>query len=127
VLVAVPMFHANAWGLPFAGPAVGANLVLPGRVTDGESLARLINTHCVTVAVGVPTVWLGLLDHLDATGEDVPSLKRVMIGGSSCPDALLKRMESRFHATVQTSWGMTELSPQGTISPASDQPGAARG
>ena len=127
VLVAVPMFHANAWGLPFAGPAVGANLVLPGRVTDGESLARLINTHGVTVAVGVPTVWLGLLDHLDATGEDAPSLKRVMIGGSSCPDALLKRMESRFHATVQTSWGMTELSPQGTISPASDQPGAARG
>lgn len=127
VLVAVPMFHANAWGLPFAGPAVGANLVLPGRVTDGESLARLINTHCVTVAVGVPTVWLGLLDHLDATGEHVPTLQRVMIGGSSCPDALLKRMESRFDATVQTSWGMTELSPQGTISPASNQPGAARG
>jgi acyl-CoA synthetase (AMP-forming)/AMP-acid ligase II len=127
VLVAVPMFHANAWGLPFAAPAVGASLVLPGRVTDGNSLARLINRWGVTVAVGVPTVWLGLLDHLDATGEDVPSLQRVMIGGSSCPDALLRRMESRLGATVQTSWGMTELSPQGTISPRSDQPGAARG
>lgn len=127
VLVAVPMFHANAWGLPFAAPAVGASLVLPGRITDGKSLARLINTHDVTVAVGVPTVWLGLLDHLDATGEDVPTLERVLIGGSSCPDALLRRMESRLGATVQTSWGMTELSPQGAISPRSDQPGAARG
>lgn len=126
VLVAVPMFHANAWGLPFAAPAVGAGLILPGRVTDGAALARLINAHQATVAVGVPTVWLGLLDHLDATGEDVPSLERIIIGGSSCPDALLKRMESRLGATVQTSWGMTELSPQGTISPRSFSPGAAR-
>jgi acyl-CoA synthetase (AMP-forming)/AMP-acid ligase II len=68
ILVAVPMFHANAWGLPFAAPAVGASMVLPGRVTDGPTLARLIDDHGVTVAVGVPTVWLGLLDHLDATG-----------------------------------------------------------
>jgi acyl-CoA synthetase (AMP-forming)/AMP-acid ligase II len=127
VLVAVPMFHANAWGLPFAAPAVGASLVLPGRITDGRSLARLINTHGVTVAVGVPTVWLGLLDHLDATDGEVPTLERVLIGGSSCPDALLRRMESRLGATVQTSWGMTELSPQGTISPPADQPGSARG
>ncbi|MFC7378937.1 AMP-binding protein [Brevundimonas sp. GCM10030266] len=127
VLVAVPMFHANAWGLPFAAPAVGAHLILPGRVTDGASLARLIDRHQVTVAVGVPTVWLGLLDHLDATGGQTHSLERVIIGGSSCPDSLLKRMESRFGATVQTSWGMTELSPLGAISPRTDQPGAARG
>ncbi len=127
ILVAVPMFHANAWGLPFAAPAVGASLVLPGRVTDGRSLAALINRHGATVAVGVPTVWLGLLDHLDATGDDTPSLERIIIGGSSCPDALLKRMESRLGCTVQTSWGMTELSPLGTISPRSDTPGAARG
>ncbi|GAA0650326.1 AMP-binding protein [Brevundimonas lenta] len=127
VLVAVPMFHANAWGLPFAGPAVGASLVLPGRVTDGASLARLIQTHGVTVAVGVPTVWLGLLDHLDAAGGDTPTLQRVVIGGSSCPDTLMKRMETRLGATVQTSWGMTELSPQGTLSPRSTTPGAARG
>jgi len=127
ILVAVPMFHANAWGLPFAAPAVGAGLVLPGRVTDGRSLAGLINRHGVTVGVGVPTVWLGLLDHLEATGGETPSLERIIIGGSSCPEALLKRMESRLDCTVQTSWGMTELSPLGTISPRSDKPGAARG
>lgn len=127
ILVAVPMFHANAWGLPFAAPAVGASLVLPGRVTDGRSLAGLINRHGVTVGVGVPTVWLGLLDHLDATGGDTPSLERIIIGGSSCPDALLRRMETRFGCTVQTSWGMTELSPLGTISPRTSQAGAACG
>ena len=127
VLVAVPMFHANAWGLPFAAPAVGARLVLPGRSTDGANLARLISRHEVTVAVGVPTVWLGLLDHLDATGGETPSLERIIIGGSSCPDSLLQRMERRLGATVQTSWGMTELSPLGAISPRSDKPGAARG
>ena len=127
ILVAVPMFHANAWGLPFAAPAVGANLVLPGRVTDGPTLMGLITRHHVTVAVGVPTVWIGLLDHLDAVGGETPSLERVIIGGSSCPDALLSRMESRLGVTVQTSWGMTELSPLGAISPRSDKPGAARG
>ena len=113
VLVAVPMFHANAWGLPFAAPAVGAGLILPGRATDGASLARLIQQHEATVAVGVPTVWLGLLDHLDAVGGETPSLQRIIIGGSSCPDALLRRMESRLGVVVQTSWGMTELSPHG--------------
>ncbi|WP_230974821.1 AMP-binding protein [Brevundimonas vitis] len=127
VLVAVPMFHANAWGLPFSAPAVGASLVLPGRATDGRSLARLIQDHGVTVAVGVPTVWLGLLDHLDAAGGETPTLERIIIGGSSCPDSLLQRMESRLGCTVQTSWGMTELSPQGTMSPRSTLPGAARG
>ena len=127
VLVAVPMFHANAWGLPFAAPAVGASLILPGRVTDGASLCGLIQRHGATVAVGVPTVWMGLLDHLEATGQETPSLQRVIIGGSSCPDALLKRMESRLGVTVQTSWGMTELSPLGAISPRSTQPGAAKG
>jgi fatty-acyl-CoA synthase len=127
VLTAVPMFHANAWGLPFAAPAVGASLVMPGRSLDGASLARLIEDHGVTVAVGVPTVWLALLDHLDAVGGETPSLRRVTIGGSSCPDSLLRRMESRLGATVQTSWGMTELSPQGTMSPPTDRPGAAVG
>ena len=126
ILVAVPMFHANAWGIPFAAPGVGASMVLPGRVTDGASLAGLINRSGVTVATGVPTVWLGLLDHLDATGADVPSLKRVAIGGASCPEALLQRMEDRLGVTVQTSWGMTELSPLGTISPPARTPRAAR-
>lgn len=119
VLVAVPMFHANGWGLPFAAPAAGAKLVLPGRRTDGASLARLARDERVTIAAGVQTVWLGLLDHLDSTGEDLPDLQRIIVGGSHCPDALIRRMEERLGARVQTSWGMTELSPLGTISPAS--------
>ncbi len=114
-LIAVPMFHANGWGLPFAAPAVGAKLVLPGRHTDGASLATLIREEGVTVAAGVQTVWLGVIDHLDAIGGELPDLKRVLIGGSKCPDALIQRMEKRLGVQVQTSWGMTELSPLGTI------------
>jgi fatty-acyl-CoA synthase len=120
VLVAVPMFHANAWGLPFAVPAVGGRLVLPGRQTDGASLARLIASERVTVGVGVPTVWLGLVEHLDATGGDLPSLERVIVGGSPLPPALMERIETRLGVIVQTSWGMTELSPSGTVAPAND-------
>lgn len=126
LLVAVPMFHANGWGLPFAAPAVGAKLVLPGRHTDGESLARLMRDEGVTVAAGVQTVWLGVLDHLDATGGELPALERIVIGGSACPDALIRRMEARLGARVQTSWGMTELSPLGTVSPPDAPPSAMR-
>jgi fatty-acyl-CoA synthase len=115
LLVAVPMFHANGWGLPFTAPAVGAKLVLPGRQTTGPSLSRLIRDEGVSIAAGVQAVWLGVLDHLDQTGEDLPSLERIIIGGSSCPDSLIQRMEERLGARVQTSWGMTELSPLGTI------------
>jgi acyl-CoA synthetase (AMP-forming)/AMP-acid ligase II len=118
VLVAVPLFHVNGWGFSFAGPAVGAKLVLPGRHSDGAHMAALINAETVTIAAGVQTVWLSLLDHLDAVGGDVPSLQRVIIGGSRCPDALIDRMERRLKARVQTSWGMTELSPLGTVAPA---------
>lgn len=115
VLAAVPMFHANAWGLPFAAPAAGASLVLPGRHADGAHLAGLIQSEHVTLALGVPTVWLGLIDHLDATGGDVPSLERIVVGGSSIPQALMDRIEQRLGVRAQTSWGMTELSPLGTI------------
>lgn len=122
VLLAVPMFHANGWGMPFAAPAVGAKLVLPGRTTDGPSLTRLLRDEGVTVAEGVQTVWIGVLDQLDREGGELPALERVLIGGSTCPDALIRRMEERLGAEVQTSWGMTELSPLGTIAP----PGATR-
>jgi acyl-CoA synthetase (AMP-forming)/AMP-acid ligase II len=120
VLTVVPMFHANAWGLPFAAPAVGAKLVLPGRNNDGASLARLIRAEKVTVAVGVPTVWLGLLEHLEAVDGEVPSLERIIVGGAPMPPALMARLEERLAVTVQTSWGMTELSPSGTIAAPGD-------
>jgi 3-(methylthio)propionyl---CoA ligase len=126
LLVAVPMFHANGWGLPFAAPAVGAKLVLPGRNTDGASLAAIMREEGVTIAVGIQTVWLGVLDHLDATGAELPALKRVLIGGAKCPDALIERMEGRLGARVQTSWGMTELSPMGTIASPDAAPVEAR-
>lgn len=115
LLLAVPMFHANGWGLPFAAPAVGAKLVLPGRQQDGESLATLMRAEGVSFAAGVQTVWLGVLEHLERTGGELPALKRILIGGANCPDALIRRMEERLGVTVQTSWGMTELSPVGTI------------
>jgi 3-(methylthio)propionyl---CoA ligase len=115
VMPVVPMFHANAWGLPFAVPAAGAKLVLPGRHLDGASLARLIAAEGVTIAVGVPTVWLGLCDHLDATGMTLPSLERIIVGGAPMPPALMERIETQLGIPVQTSWGMTELSPVGTF------------
>jgi acyl-CoA synthetase (AMP-forming)/AMP-acid ligase II len=115
LLIAVPMFHANAWGLPFAAPAVGAKLVLPGRHTDGASLAAIMRDEAVSFAAGIQTLWLGVLDHLDSVDGELPALKRVLIGGSNCPDTLIRRIEKRLGARVQTSWGMTELSPVGTI------------
>jgi acyl-CoA synthetase (AMP-forming)/AMP-acid ligase II len=117
VLLGVPMFHANAWGLPFAAPAAGAKLVLPGRQIDGASLMTLMRAERVTIAVGIQTVWMGLVDHLETTGTTLPDLERVLIGGSNCPDALIRRMEEVLQARVQTSWGMTELSPMGTVAP----------
>jgi acyl-CoA synthetase (AMP-forming)/AMP-acid ligase II len=117
ILAAVPMFHANGWGLPFAAPASGAKLVFSGRHNDGASLAALIRSEGVTLAVGVPTVWLGLIEHLERTGETLPTLQRVLLGGSGVPQALIDRIESRLGVRVQTSWGMTELSPLGTVTP----------
>jgi len=120
ILLAVPMFHANGWGVPFAAPAVGARLVLPGRHLDGASLARLINAESVTVAIGIATVWLALAEHLEATGGQTPSLQRIIVGGAPMTPALMQRIEQCLGASVQTSWGMTELSPTGTVSPPDD-------
>lgn len=117
VLMVVPMFHANGWGLPFAAPAAGASLVLPGRNADGASLAALIRRAGVTVAAAVPTVWLGVVDHLDGEGGDLPTLKRIIVGGAPMGEQLMERIERRTGAIVQTSWGMTELTPLGAIAP----------
>lgn len=124
VLVAVPMFHANGWGLPFAVPAVGARLILPGRHLEPVHLKTLILNEGVTVAAAVQTVWLSLVEHLESEGGELPSLKRVVVGGSHCPEAVVTRIEDRLGVLVQTSWGMTELSPLGTIMPL-DAPHAA--
>lgn len=124
VLVAVPMFHANGWGFPFAAPAAGARMVLPGRSLDPKHLRALIEREGVTVAAAVHTVWLGLVDLIESQGGQLPSLQRILIGGSQCPDALIQRIEERLDVRVQTSWGMTELSPLGTISPANAAPGS---
>jgi acyl-CoA synthetase (AMP-forming)/AMP-acid ligase II len=123
VLIAVPLFHANGWGLPFAVPAVGARMVLPGRSVDPAHLRALIEREGVTVAAGVPTVWLGLVDLLESQGAHLPSLQRIVVGGSHCPDTLLHRIEKQLGVWVQTSWGMTELSPLGTITPPQAKPG----
>ncbi len=120
ILPVVPLFHANAWGLPFATAAAGSKLVLPGRHTDGESLARLIEAENVTIAVGVPTVFLGLCDHLEAAGKRLPSLKRIILGGAPTPPALMDRIERELGVPTQNSWGMTELSPVGVFGVLSD-------
>lgn len=116
VMPVVPMFHANAWGLPFACPAAGAKLVMPGRLSEGDALAGLIEAEDVTIAAGVPTVWLGLCDYLDRTGMKLPSLKRLMVGGAPMSRALTERITAH-GIEVQTTWGMTELSPLGTATP----------
>ena len=115
VLMVVPMFHANAWGLSLSAPAVGAKLVMPGARMDGASLQALIVEEGVTMAAAVPTVWQMLLAHLQATGQGLGALNRVVIGGSACPEALIRAFHERYGVEVIHAWGMTETSPLGSI------------
>ena len=110
----VPMFHVNAWGLPYAAPMVGAKLVLPGPKLDGASLHELIVSEGVTFTAGVPTVWMGLLDWAEANGAGFGALQRVAIGGSACPPVMFERFRSA-GIDVLHAWGMTETSPVGLI------------
>ncbi|WP_372784351.1 long-chain-fatty-acid--CoA ligase [Phenylobacterium sp.] len=121
VLPIVPMFHANAWGLTFSCPAAGAKMVMPGQRLDGAALQELIETEGVTFAAAVPTVWQGLLDHLRATGAQIGSLRRIMIGGAAAPEALLRAYRDDYGVEVTHAWGMTEVSPVGTVSTATDE------
>ena len=114
VLPVVPMFHANVWTLNFSAPMVGASLVLPGCKLDGASLYELLDRYKVTMSAGVPTVWLMLLQHLAATGNKLPYLKKVVIGGSACPRAMTKTFQDEYGIDVVHAWGMTEMSPLGT-------------
>ena len=109
----VPMYHANAWGMPLSTTAIGCRLVLPGARLDGASLHDLIESEGVTFSAAVPTVWQGLLHHLDTTGARLTSLKRVIIGGAALPESLIRRLRDHGVEAVQ-GWGMTETSPIGT-------------
>ncbi|MBU2377927.1 MAG: long-chain-fatty-acid--CoA ligase [Alphaproteobacteria bacterium] len=116
ILPVVPMFHANAWGIAFAGPASGAKLVMPGAKMDGESIYELIVSEGVTFSAAVPTVWQGLLTHLRDNKLTIPTVKRVLIGGSAVPESLIRAFHDEFGIEVAQGWGMTETSPIGTMS-----------
>ncbi|WP_317849419.1 3-(methylthio)propionyl-CoA ligase [Pseudomonas sp. GL-B-19] len=115
ILPVVPMFHVNAWGLPYMACMVGAKLVFPGPMLDGESLYELFEAEKVTLSAGVPTVWQGLLAHVEATGKTFSTMRRTIIGGSACPSAMMAAFEDRYDVQVLHVWGMTELSPLGTV------------
>ena len=114
VLAVVPMFHANAWGIAFSGPASGAKLVMPGAKMDGASIHELLETERVTFSAAVPTVWQGLLQHLRATNGKITTLKKVVIGGSACPESLIRAFNDDYGVEVLHAWGMTETSPLGS-------------
>ena len=115
ILPIVPMFHANAWALAFAAPMIGAKLVMPGAKLDGASVCELLETEKITMSAAVPTVWLGLLQYLEQTGKTLPYLKRVVIGGSACPRSMIEAFETKYDVEVVHAWGMTEMSPLGTL------------
>ncbi|HZL41641.1 MAG TPA: fatty-acid--CoA ligase [Pseudolabrys sp.] len=115
VMPVVPMFHANGWSLAFSTPMIGATLVLPGAKMDGPSIYELLNTYKVSFTAAVPTVWLMLLQDLEKTGGKLPYLKRVVIGGSSCPRAMTQTFQDKYGVEVIHAWGMTEMSPLGSL------------
>ncbi len=115
ILPVVPMFHANAWGIAFAAPAVGAKIVMPGANMDGESIYELLDKEQVSVTAAVPTVWLMLLQYLEKTGAQLPALNRVVIGGSAAPRSMIEVFEKNYDVKVFHAWGMTEMSPMGTL------------
>jgi fatty-acyl-CoA synthase len=115
ILPIVPMFHVNAWSIPYSAVMVGAKLVMPGaKMADGNSLSQLINGEGVTFSAGVPTIWLALLNHLQASSIQIPSLERVVVGGAACPVSIMDQF-SEYGVDVIHAWGMTESSPVGTV------------
>ena len=115
VLPVVPMFHVNAWGTPFICPAAGCKLVFPGAMLDGASLYQLFEQEGVTLSAGVPTVWMGLLNYLKTHQLKFSTFRETVIGGSACPPAMIESFEKDFGVTVIHAWGMSELSPLGTM------------
>jgi 3-(methylthio)propionyl---CoA ligase len=115
ILPVVPMFHVNAWGLPYACALAGAKLVFPAQHLDGKSLHQLFESEEVTMSAGVPTVWLGLLNYMKESRLKFSTLKRVVIGGSACPPAMIRSFQEEYGVEVLHAWGMTEMSPLGTV------------
>jgi len=115
VMPVVPMFHANCWAMAYAAPIAGTSIVMPGGKLDGASVYELLDRYKVTCTAAVPTVWLMLLQHLEATGAKLPHLKKVVIGGSACPRAIAKTFQDVYGVEVIHAWGMTEMSPLGTM------------
>ena len=114
ILPVVPMFHVNAWGLPYIACMVGAKLVFPGPFLDGKSLHELFEQEGVTLSAGVPTVWQGLLAYVESNGLTFSTMRRTIIGGSACPPAMMRAFQDRYGVDVLHAWGMTEISPLGT-------------
>ncbi|HLB06914.1 MAG TPA: long-chain-fatty-acid--CoA ligase [Alphaproteobacteria bacterium] len=115
ILTLVPMFHANAWGIPYAAALCGARQIFPGARLDGPSLYELIESERATHAAGVPTVWRGLLDHVRDRGCRFSTLRHALIGGAAAPRAMLEELERDLGVTTLHGWGMTEMSPVGTL------------
>jgi fatty-acyl-CoA synthase len=115
VLPVVPMFHANAWSLPYGCTMVGAKMVFPGQHLDGKSLHELMEAEGVTLSAGVPTVWLALLQYMKAGKLRFGTMNRTVIGGSACPPAMIRSFQEEFGVQVLHAWGMTEMSPLGTL------------
>ncbi len=115
VLAVVPMFHANAWGLPYLAAMVGAKVVFPGARLDGQSVYELLESERVTCSAGVPTVWQGLLAYTESHGLRFSTMRRTIIGGSACPPAMLRAFEETYGVEARHAWGMTEMSPLGTV------------
>lgn len=116
ILPVVPMFHANAWGIAFGGPAAGSKLVMPGARMDGPAIYELLESEGVTFSAAVPTVWQGLLNHLRENNLKLSTVKRVLIGGAAVPESMIRAFHDEFGVEVLQGWGMTETSPIGTLS-----------
>ncbi len=116
IMPVVPMFHANGWGIPYGALLAGAKFVFPGpKMGDGETLQRLMQEESITIASGVPTIWLGLLSYLKNSGKRIDSIKRLSVGGAACPLSSIEGFRDEFGITVSQGWGMTETSPLGTV------------
>ncbi|MDP3659497.1 long-chain fatty acid--CoA ligase [Phenylobacterium sp.] len=115
ILPCAQLYHANAWCIPYVGPMAGAKIVFPGRFLDGPSVCELAIAEKVTFILGVPIIFQGMLDHLDATGQEITTLRTLIVGGSAPTPALIRRVESKLNVSIRQGWGMTEMSPNGVM------------